>query len=132
MKGSCLVALAMMFAALACGTVGPIPAKQSGGSHSSVPAGGPTPDPAGPSLITIVVRGGVDAPSVARRIAGPNTAVYPAYQGPQENMPEVIRRNTYRVTIDQGYGCQALAKARSDPDVGSAYLGEYPSQYPDC
>jgi hypothetical protein len=127
-----LVGLAVALALVACGATGRIPAKQSGGSQSQVPAGGPTPDPGGPTLITVVVKAGADAISVGRRIAGPNTNVYPAYPGHQENMPELIRLNTYRVTIDQGSGCEALAKAQNDPDVRSAYLGEYPSQYADC
>ncbi len=80
----------------------------------------------------MVLKAGVDAASVGQRVAGPNTTVYLAYPGHQENMPELVRRSTYRVSIDQGYGCEALAKARNDPDVRSAYLGEYPGQYVDC
>ena len=78
-----------------------------------------------------MIKPGVDATAVGQRVAGTNATVSLAYRG-HDNMPELVRRNTYRVTFEHGRGCEAVVKARNDPDVRSVFLGEYPGHYPDC
>jgi hypothetical protein len=129
MNVSRLVGLLAMLALVGCGAVGP-PNKSS-----LPPDGGQSPQPQGETaapFITMVVKPGIDATEVGRRIVGANAIVQLAPQTPQENLPTVIRRSTYRVTVEQGHECEALTRARNEPGVMRAYLGEYPGQYPDC
>jgi hypothetical protein len=123
MHVSRLVGLLATLALVGCGAMGP-PSKSShprdGGQASSAP------------FLTMVVKPGINASEVGQRIVGANAIVQLAPQTPQENLPAVIRRSTYRVAVEQGHECEALTRARNEPGVMRAYLGEYPGQYPDC
>jgi hypothetical protein len=90
----------------------------------------PNPAPNGPKFLTVVVKPGADPVAVGRRIAGPSAVVHQAPQRPQENLPHIILRWTYRVDVVKDHEVEALEKAHTDPDVRQAYLGEYPGQYP--
>jgi len=123
MNVSRLVGLLAMLALVGCGAVGPPngPSRPREGGQSTTAR-----------FITMVVKPGINASEVGRRIVGANAIVQLAPQTPQENLPAVIRRSTYRVTVEQGHECEALTRARNEPGVMRAYLGEYPGQYPDC
>jgi hypothetical protein len=71
----------------------------------------------------------VDATAVGQRVAGPNATVSLAYRG-HGNMPELVRRSTYRVTFEHGRGCEAMGKARNDRDVRSIFLGSIRANIP--
>ena len=68
---------------------------------------------------------------MGQRIAGLGATVRQAPQIHQENMPQTILRRTYQVGLVKGQELDSLRKARADPDVSRAYLGEYPGQYPE-
>jgi hypothetical protein len=100
--------------------------------QGATPPGAPNPDPHGPKFLTIVVKPGADPVAVGRRIAGPSAAVHQAPQQPQENLPHIILRWTYRVVVAKDHELEALGRAQTDSDVSQAYLGEYPGQYPEA
>jgi hypothetical protein len=133
LRHASLIVLAVLVVT-ACGSVswmgGSRPAARVGQVY--VPPGAPTPDPNGPKFLTVVLKPGADPVAVGQRIAGPNAGVHQAPQRPQENLPQIILRWTYRVDVVKGHELEALEKAQTDPDVRQAYLGEYPGQYPGC
>ncbi len=129
MNLSRVVGVLAVLTLVGCGAVGQPPNPQQ------PPGGGQSPEPQGETgapFLTIVVKPGTNPIQVGRRIVGANTTVQLAPQEPQENLPAVIRRSTYRVSLEPGHECEALTRARSEPGVMRAYLGEYPGQYPDC
>lgn len=130
--GAWLIVLAAVTGA-SCGSVSRIADSTNSAPSSKpyVPPGAPTPDPNGPSFLTVVLRPGEDPTAVGHRIAGPDALVRQAPQTPQENLPAAIRRRTYRIRLLKGQEAEALRKAQIDPGVMRAYLGEYPGQYPE-
>jgi hypothetical protein len=79
----------------------------------------------GPSRITIVVREGADPAAVAHRIAGPGATVAAAYpdRRPRENLPQIVIELSFVVTVPGMDPADAVARARSDPDVVFAHAG---------
>ncbi len=127
-----LIVLAAV-AVTSCGSVSRMSDSQRSAPSSTpyVAPGAPTPDPNGPTYLTVVLRPGGDPAAVGRRIAGPDAVVNQAPQRPQENLPQAIRRRTYRISLVPGHEADALRKGKTDPEVMRAYLGEYPGQYPE-
>jgi hypothetical protein len=125
----------LLFAALtlsACGSVSRIAnSRPSSTPDQPFVPGAPTRDPAGPSFITVVLKAGADPAAVGQRIAGPGTMVAQVPQTHEENVPRTILRRTFRVSLEKGHADEALLRAKADPGVARAYLGEYPGQYPD-
>jgi hypothetical protein len=116
----------------ACGSV----SRMTNSHPSSTPdqpvvPGAPTPDPGGPSFVTVVLKAGVDPAAMGQRIGGPGATVLQVPQIHEENVPQTIMRRTFRVSLVKGQATEALRKAKADPGVARAYLGEYPGQYPD-
>ncbi len=111
----------------ACGSV----ARLESGQKPPPAPGAPSPDPNGPAFVTVVLQPAADPARVAERVVGPGAVAQQAPQRPQENLPQAILRRTYRVSLIRGKEGAALARARADPEVMRAYLGEYPGQYPE-
>jgi hypothetical protein len=88
--------------------------------------------PDGAPFLTVVIKRGYDPTQLGRRIAGPTAIVELAPQAPRENVPVGILRTTYRVSLQPGHDCEALARAYREEGVRRAYLGAFPGQYPDC
>jgi hypothetical protein len=135
-SGQCLLATLIMLALLAlpgCGSVSRMASSSPSDApgRPSVPPRAPTPDPNGPTFLTVVLKPGVDASAVGQRIAGPQASVHQVLERRQENRPRRFLPSTYRVDLVKGHEFEALKKARADRDVQQAYLGEYPGQYPE-
>ncbi len=130
--GASLMVLAAVGAA-SCGSLSRLADSKNSAPSSQpyVAPGAPTPDPNGPTFLTVVLRPGEDPIAVGRRVAGPDAVVRQAPQTPQENLPAAIRRRTYRIELARGQEVEALRKAQTDMGVMRAYLGEYPGQYPE-
>jgi hypothetical protein len=102
--------------AVACGSV------RRPGAASTPPQASARPT----SAITFVARQGADATTVGQRIAGPGAAVRPAYphRRPRENLPQIVMLRSFVVTVPPGQEQAALQRARADPDVQLAYVGQ--------
>jgi hypothetical protein len=116
----------------ACGSVSRMTnSRPSSRPDQPLVPGAPTPDPAGPSFVTVVLQAGADPATVGQRIAGPGAMVSQVPQIHEENVPQTILGRTFRVSVVKGHADEALRMAKADPGVARAYLGEYPGQYPD-